>query len=219
MTTSVLFVAFGLVIAACFLELIFYFAAPEMLALLSLLPLGREERIEVGPNGQEILSGRRAAQLAAHAAPREALGYRVGPQAPAGTPQSVVATLAFPFKQDRDRFVLHGRHGEDALVLRMAFRLLGSRAWAISRTTLSFDGHAVTMRTRFSPAPFVAHAIGAVVLSALALPLAFDEPGVLVLPGLFVVSMPINTLMAWFHLRTGVEELRMQVRSGLYALR
>lgn len=219
MTTSLLFAAFGVVIAACFLELTFYFAAPEMLALLSLLPLGNEERVEVGPNGQEILSGRRAAQLAAQAAPREALGYRVGPQAPAGTPQSIVATLGFPFKQDRDRFVLVGRHGEDALVLRIAFRFLGSRAWAVSRTTLSFDGHAVTMRTRFSPAPFVAHTLGAVVLSALALPLAFDEPGVLFFPGVFLVSMPINALMGWFHLRTGVQELRMQVRSGIYAMR
>lgn len=209
-------IAFMLLVVGSLTETGLYFFGTRVLGKLAFVPLG-SYTVDVGAEGQEILSGRRSAALAAEGMPREAGSYRSAPSAPLAVPESIVDTLRFGASEESDGHLLYCAPKGDDIVMRLPFKFFGTRAYGLTRTTLSFDGHRVVARTRFLPVPSVSY-LGASVLMVLLGAISGDTD-TLVFPLVLSVALLVNAVIAFFKLRGPLQMLRLRVESAVYALR
>ena len=131
------------------LECVLYGIAPRVLGHAAFLPIREQATLDVGPEGQELLSGRKAASLDAAGLPREAHGYRAAPRAPVAVPQSIVTCIHLAPVETTNAYVTYAVAKVDEVLLCLA--LDKRNAFGLVRTRLSFDGHAVTLKSAFLP--------------------------------------------------------------------
>lgn len=199
-------------------ETLLYFFATPLLARIAFLPMTQTAPIDVGPEGQEVLSGRKTAALATEGLPREAAGYRDAPAAPLAVRESIVEHLNIARVEETDSHFVYGVPARDEVVMRLPFKFFGSRTYGLVRMKLGFDGHKITVKTKFLPVPSVSYAIATLFFLVSA---AGEGMGTeaLIFPGVFLVAMVINAVISWFRLRQPLLMVRMRVESGLYSLR
>jgi hypothetical protein len=208
---------FGVLIFGSAVETLLYFFATPLLGRLAFIPMGGPP-VDVGPGGQEVLSGRRAAALATEGMPREAAGYRDAPAAPLARPESVVERLGFLPKEEADSHFLYGVPARDELTLRLPFKFFGSRTYGLVHTRLRFDGHKVSVTSRFLPVPSLAYGLSSLFFLGAGLGEGLHGEA-LVFPGIFLVAAFINGVIAYFRLRGPYQMVRMRLEGGLYSLR
>jgi hypothetical protein len=200
------------------LETLLYFFATPILARFAFLPMGHSPPIDVGPEGQEVLSGRKTAALATDGLPREAAGYREAPAAPLAVAESIVGHLRISEKEESDSHFVYGIPSREEIVMRLPFKFFGSRTYGLVRMKLSFDGHKVTVKSTFLPVPSVSYGVSSLffVLAAMGDGMGAEA---LTFPGIFLVAMLINGAISWFRLRGPMQMLRMRIEGGVYSLR
>ena len=199
-------------------ETLLYFFATPLLARFAFLPMTQTSAIDVGPDGQEVLSGRKTAALATEGLPREAAGYRDAPAAPLAVRESIVEHLGIEPETETDSHILFGVPARDEIVMRLPFKFFGSRSYGLVRMKLGFDGHKVTVKSTFLPVPSVSYAFATVFFLVSAIGEGMGAEA-LVFPGVFLVAMVINAVISWFRLREPLLMVRMRIEGGLYSLR
>lgn len=209
-------VAFLVLVAGSLLETVLYFFATPFLARFAFVPIGTHA-IDVGPAGQELLSGRKAAALAAEGMPREAAGYRSAPLAPVAKAEGIVETLGFPFTEEQDSHIMYATPARNEIATRLPFKFFGSRTYGVVRTKLSFDGHKITVVNRFLPVPSLSYGLATVMFGIAAIA-GSSEVGAL-FPVVLLVALAINGVISYFRLRGPLQMLRLRMESDIYALR
>jgi hypothetical protein len=199
------------------LETLLYFFASPVLARLAFFPMGQSPPFDVGPAGQDVLSGRRTAALATDGLPRESPGYREAPTAPLAVPESIVAHLGIAPKEESDSHFVYGVPSREEIVVRLPFKFFGSRTYGLVRMKLAFDGHKVTVKSTFLPVPSVSYAASSLVflLSTLGGGMGAEA---LMFPGVILVALVINGAISWFRLRGPLQMLRMRIEGGVHSL-
>lgn len=199
------------------LETLLYFFATPVLARAAFLPLGGSP-IDVGPVGQEILSGRQAAALSAEGLPREASGYRSAPTAPLAIPESIVARLGVSPVEESDSHFVYGVPSRDEIVMRLPFKFFGSRTYGLVRTKLAFDGHKVVVKSHYLPVPSLSYGLSCFFFLFAAFGNGMGVEA-LFFPGVLLLVLFITGVISWFRLRGPMQSLRMRIEGGVYSLR
>ncbi len=208
--------AFLVLVAGSLLETVLYFFATPFLARFAFIPLGTHT-IDVGPAGQELLSGRKAAALAAEGMPREAAGYRSAPLAPVAQAEGIVETLGFPSTEEQDSHIVYATPTRNEIAMRLPFKFFGTRTYGVVCTKLAFDGHKITVANRFLPVPSLSYALASIMFLIAAV--AGSAVDGVVFPLVFLVALAINGVISYFRLRGPLQMLRLRLESDIYALR
>jgi hypothetical protein len=209
---NVLFtVGCSILIVGTALECVLYGIAPRVLGHAAFLPIREQATLDVGPEGQELLSGRKAASLDAEGLPREAHGYRDAPLAPVAVPQSIVTCIHLAPVETTNAYVTYAVAKADEVLLCLA--LDKRNAFGLVRTRLSFDGHVVTLKSAFLPVG--ALSFGASTLFFVLASLGAMGNDALVLPVMFFLVLLATGASSWRRLRPLVAVLRGRIQDSI----
>jgi len=209
-------VAFVVLVLGSIAETGLYFFATPALARLAFVPLGTFTA-DIGPEGQELLSGRKAAALAMEGMPRETTSYREGPAAPLAKAESIVEALRFEPREETDATLVYSTPSRDEVVVRLPFKFFGTRTYGLARTKLVFDGHRVTATTRFLPVPSLSYALATLFFFAGTATTTLEIA--LAAPAFLLVVLAVNGLISYVRLRGPLQMLRLRIEGGLHSLR